>query len=531
MPGPPQGPFATPAFRPFIHKWAGFWIFFFFVAIFRLSDTVYLASMQQIVGATSLLAEDVEMIAYSSFIGMTMIFPMLFRLKFRFTTKGILTFVTLSLVVLNIAITHTTFIPILVAIGFVSGALRIWGMFECMSSIMQGITPQRDFAIFFPVIYFMILGFIQITGFVDTYITYHFSWQMMNYADIGLLLTVCLIVQVLMRHFRFGPPMPLYGVDWLGGVLWACVLLLLTFIFTYGEYLDWFYSLYIRFAAAAALLVLAIVLGRMLHIRHPYLEYRTFRYPNVFNMLLLFLLMCLILETQTELQNRFTSAVLHFDAINTVSLNIPTLFGVAVGAYFSCKALTYLNWSYKMLTFTGFLFLVYYMAAMYFLIDPDTSIEKLYLPSFFRGFGNILIYVGVTVYAQKVIPFQHFFQGLCILGMVRTGIANPIGGALFTRWFKYAMIKHTELLGSDVNPIALSTQARNTAVDMLNQQAMLVSLKEIFGYCVIIGIATLLIILASRYKGEIHYLVPTDWQVYRRLQKWNTKLQKKPAKT
>ena len=521
MSGPPQGPFATPAMRPWINRWVAFVIFYAWVAVFRLSDVVYLANMQNMVGDTQLLAEDIQMMFYASFIGMTIIFPVLFRLKFRFTTKGILTGVTLSLAVLNLLFMlllsgipvsgSTTLtlpapilsvkVPLLVVLALLSGALRIWGMFECMSSIMSGITSKRDFAVFFPVIYFTVVGFIQLTGYVATHLTYKYSWQAMNVLDIGLLLAVCLCVRLLLRNFRMGPPMPLYGIDWLGAVLWAIVLGAITVIAVYGDYLEWS-GHYLATAASIAFLATGINLGRMKYIRHPYIEYKLFSYPNVSSMLVLFALLCFLLTAQTSLQHVLTGQILHWQPTTTVSLNLWQWLGIAVGAVFSRYALTHLGWSYKQLTFAGFLFVVYYLAAMYFLVSAEVNIEKLRLQVFLLGMGNVTVYISVTVYMQKVIPFSHFFQGLCLLGFVRTGIANPISAAIYTRLLRIATIEYGSLM----------------------------ALRELYGMATVVGFITLLLILASRFKPELNYLIPTDWMVYRRLQKWNTKLKAKITK-
>lgn len=528
MAAPPQGPFSTPAMRPWINRWVGFAIFYLFVAVFRLSDVVYMADMQQMVGETQLLSEDIAMMFYASFIGMTVIFPLLFRLKFRYTTKGILTAVTLSMAALNLLFMllmekqpFNLQVPLLVVLAFISGALRIWGMFECMSSIMTGITRKRDFAIFFPVIYFTVVGFIQITGFVATNLTYAYTWKAMNILDIALLLTVCLLVRLLLRPFRMGPPMLLLGIDWLGAVLWAIALGAASAVAVYGDYLQWSGAA-LASAASIAFLAVGLNLGRMKHIRHPYLEYRLFRYPNISSMLLLFLLLCFLLSAQTSLQTVFTAQILHWQPTTTVRLNIPQFLGIAVGALFSRYALTHLSWTYKQLTFAGFLFVVYYLVAMYFLLDAAVNIERIFLPVFFLGMGNVVVYIAVTVYAQKIVPFQHFFQALCLLGFVRTGIGNPVCAAIYTRLLRIKTVEHTALLASMSN----TSFAPQEILNDLHQQALLATLKEIYGLAIIVGLCTLILILASRFKAQLNYLIPTDWIVYRRLLKWNSKLKK-----
>ena len=510
-----MGPFATPDFKPFVNRWVGFWLFLACVCVFRLTDVVYLASSRQMVGATQLLAEDISMMGWASFIGMTMIFPILFRLKFRFKTQFLLTVIPLALIGMNILFIHVRNVPVLVFLAYISGALRIWGMFTCMSSVMTGITPERDFAKFFPVVYGFVLGFIQITGFVDTYLTYWFNWQMMNYFDIVILLLVLLMARTLMRPFNLGKPQPLYGVDWMGGALWSIVLIGIAYVFTYGEYLEW-EGWYLGAGVIASCAALIVVLGRAFFIRHPYIEHDMWSYPNIFNMMFLFLVLCFLVESQMVLQNAFTGGILHFDVLNTVSLNIPQLLGTICGALISSYMLTHLGWTYKMITLVGFLFVTFYLMIMYALIDPGTNIEKLYFPVFCLGLGYIMVYVAVTVYAQRTIPFKHFFQGLCILGMIRTGIANPISVAIYTRLMKIFTIQHTDLLGSQLN----TTLPTPSMLHTLQLQATLASLKEMFGYTVIVAAVAMLFLLLSHYRPLISSW-PTDLEIYRKVRKFS----------
>ena len=42
------------------------------------------------------------------------------------------------------------------------------------------------------------------------------------------------------------------------------------------------------------------------------------------------------------------------------------------------------------------------------------------------------VFIVLTVYAQATANFQYYFQTLCLLGFVRTGIGAPIGDAIYS---------------------------------------------------------------------------------------------------
>ena len=57
--------------------------------------------------------------------------------------------------------------------------------------------------------------------------------------------------------------------------------------------------------------------------------------------------------------------------------------------------------------------IVVYQYYMYFLIHPNLNIETLYIPNFLKGLGHGILYISLTIYVAKTVPFEHFFQGLC----------------------------------------------------------------------------------------------------------------------
>lgn len=495
-----------PAFKEWVPMWARVGIFLFCIMVFQCSGGIYLVSVNEMMGATSLMQEDILMAGYASFIGLTMAFPVLFRLKFRFPTRTILPAVAIGLIVCNLVTMQTRNLPLLAVTCFIAGFLRMWGTFECFSSIQLRITPTRDFAVFFPVIYLSIFGYIQLSGLTATYLTYFYSWRYMHYLAVGLLLAVILLSHLFLRPFYLRPPLPLYGIDWVGLVLWSVVLLLTAFTFNYGDYYDWFDSPYIRLALVCAFFFLTLNLYRMGHIRHPYVEAETFKYKHFFTVMFLFFALNFLTAVSTVLQGVYTGGILHYDTLNNVSLNFPSLLGVGLGALASWLVLARLRTGYKMATFIGFVLVVSYLIIMYFLISPDTNIEKLYLPVVLRNMGNTMIYIVLTTYLSQIIPFRHFFQSLCAVGFVREGIGGPIATAVVSRLFKITVQSNYYTLGGvldSLNPVTVRLPF-SIYFGELQRQVILVSVKEVFGYAVLAGILLLIFILFARYTKVVH---------------------------
>lgn len=143
----------------------------------------------------------------------------------------------------------------------------------------------------------------------------------MHWFVIGMLLVVWTCVLLFTRPFRPMKKLPLYGIDWLGGILWGVILFAVVFVCIYGEYYDWLDSPIIRACIVTAVVALLVNINRMSTVRRPYIEPQVFRYRNFPVILFLFLMLCFFLTTSSVLQNQFMSSILHYDPLNAVSLN------------------------------------------------------------------------------------------------------------------------------------------------------------------------------------------------------------------
>lgn len=212
--------------------------------------------------------------------------PASVQVQFRFTNRQLLLNAALVIALCNLLCMYVRSIPVLCVISFVAGFLKLCGTFECMSNIQLWMAPGRDFSKFFPFLYMVVVGCMNISSWIANQLTYYFgSWMMMHWFMIGLLLIVALTVFVLTRNVRLMPKVPMISVDWLGCVLWSLVLLEGIWIFTYGEYYNWFDSNVFRTVCLAWPVTLAICIGRMKHIRHPYIDPAAFKYGKLYPVL------------------------------------------------------------------------------------------------------------------------------------------------------------------------------------------------------------------------------------------------------
>lgn len=130
-----NGPFTMPMFRRFVPRRVQPWMYVFMAVTFQVSGGLYLGTLNQMVGETSWMREDLMMCQYANLAGMAIYFPLLFRMKFCFTNKTLLCWAAGGMLACNLLVPHITFLPLLWAVCFVSGVCKIQGTFECMSNI------------------------------------------------------------------------------------------------------------------------------------------------------------------------------------------------------------------------------------------------------------------------------------------------------------------------------------------------------------------------------------------------------------
>ena len=511
------GPFSIPAMRDFVPEKLRPWIIILFVIIFQISGGVYLAAVSEMVGSLALMQEDIMMAGYASLIGMGLTFTVMFRLKFCFTSKTSLLTCCVVLILSNLVCMYTDSVPVLVGTCFVAGIFRMWATFECNSTIQLWLTPKRDLSIFFCFVYLLVQGCIQLSGLMTIYISFFSKWEYMHWLVIGLLAIMMLFIVILFRAKRFMRKLPLFGIDWLGALLWGLMLLCVVFVCVYGEHYAWYQSVYIRMATVAGIVMLLLNLWRASFIRHPFISLCTWRFKAVYLSCLLYLVIDLLLAPSHLLEHIYMESVLGYDALHTVSLNWVVLLGTAIGALFTYQAFALRKWSYKSMTVLAFVAILGYLLLFYFNIDYNLSKEALVFPIFLRSFGYVIIAICFLTSLSRV-PFEYFFQAVSIQGFVSASIGAAVGTAILGRVLNVVLKKNAMLLGinlDSVNPF-IGQIGTGTLYGALQQQALMVTMKELYGWLALLGLFCLLF-MTKESKFSPKYAIHPTYKAIRRL--------------
>ena len=481
MPGPPvlQGPFRIPSFNSYVPRRLQPWIYVCFAFIFLLSGGIYGGAMSQVMGEYSMMREDVLMVVMCNVVGVNMPFPLLFRMKFRFANRRLLLNAALVVAACNLLIMYTQSLPVMCVLAYVAGFFKLCGTFECMSNIQLWMTPKRDFCIFFPLLYCIVLGNMFLSPWITEHLIYIYQdWRIINWLMIGLLLMVALTVYVTQHDFMFMKPLPFVSLDYLGCVLWSAAMIEFIWLFNYGEHYNWFDSPLMQSVLVLFLVTLWITIGRMRHIRHPYIAKEAWMYKRLIPLLILFAFVEFMGSTPKVLQTAFTGGVLHFGGFTTNVYNFVEWVAALAGCLFCLLWTKGFHQKYSRLLTLGVMAMVAYPVMMYLRISPDATLESLYLPIALRSFGNAIFFVTLTIYLEELMPFQHFFMGLTMAGLVRNGPVSTLCSGIYSWGLRHQMAEN---------------MARGLPYDATN--LLMISIKQLYGITCIIGIAVLLIFL------------------------------------
>ncbi len=513
----PNQPFSIPHIR-FVPEPLKPWLVILFIIILNCTGGVYLAAVSEMVGSTQLLQEDIMMAGHASLVGMALFFAIMFRLKWAVRPKTAMGSCIMVLVVANLICMHTGSVPVLVGTSLVAGFFRMWGIYECNSTIQLWITPKRDMAIWFCYIYLMVNGTIQLTGIASLAFSVWASWHYMHWFIIGALFTMYLVVLVCYKGVRIMPRLPLFGIDWIGMLLWGTTAMSVLFISVYGEHYDWWQSEHIRLATVLGAVSLGANLWRASFLRHPYISLEIFKIPIVPICVGIILVMDLLLAPSHIFEHALMEGVLGYDHINSLTLNWVAIVGVVIGVVFTWQTFARRKWSYQRMLVIAFSCFAFYLAYFYFRIDYNLPKEALYLPVIVRSAGYVIVAI-LMLTANARLPFPYIFlHGLSFQNLFSAALAAPIGNAIVGRVLKCTMERNSMLLSERMDHLTLSTTRASFGelYGMVQVQSLLESMKEIYGWLLLVAILCL-IGLMLRYSGirPLKVIEPTYKVIHR----------------
>lgn len=509
--------FSMPMYHDFVPQCVRPWIYVVLAFCFQFSNGMYLGAMNNVVGEWGVMREDVQMCLYATLTGMALYFPVLFRMKFRFTNRALLMTAAAVIVACNAVSMLRLPLPVLWAACVVCGMAKIQGTFECMSNIQLWMTPKRDFAVFFPLLHVVLLTSIEVSGFVAAWFAHEMHWTFMHWFIILLMLLVLVVQAVLTRPVHAMPKIvPLDGLDWFGAVLWCAFWLQTAWLLCYGDWLDWWYSPQLRLVCGTALITLAVCLQRMAHHPHPYFEPAMWSYRYVVPVILLIGVVEALFSCEHVLESVFYEELMHYDDLTAEKLNQWSLPGIWAGCLFSLGWLKIMRWNAYRLMAVALLVFALYAGGFYFTVDSSISIAQLRLPLVCRGFAYAVLSISLMWCLECIMSFQHFFQALSLFNVLHMLIGGLVGSALHAHGLKYYIADGFARCSGYVDAVRASALGVDVgaAAEGMMEAFMAQSVKILFGWTLIAALFFAMLMLLWDIPGVRRNI--------RRIPEWST---------
>lgn len=489
-------PFSIPQMRSWFPEKLRPWFFIPLVIIYQLSGGIYLAAMAEVVGSLQLRQEDVMYAGYAGLAGMCVVFGIMFRLKFRFAPRFTHLVCCCGIIICNLITMYVTSVPLLIVTCWVCGIFRMWGTFECNSTIQLWLTPVRFLPVFFCWVEALVQCNLCMNGIFSSLVVSFAKWEYLHLGMIFLLLMVMLLVLIFMNDGKYTPFMKLYGIDWIGAFTWSVTLMALTFVFVYGEHYDWLHSWQIRIASLVAILLIVSNVYRAKVMRHPWYPNRIFFHRSVWAACLSCVWVNILVSPEHVLEHLLYDHILGYDEIHATSLNWAVVAGIVTASFFTLFTFARRMWSYRVMGTIALLAITMYLLLMSVSVDYGIPKETMYLPLFCRGFGHTMF--GILLLSSLTrVEFPMFFQSLSVQNSFSAVLGGAIGSAVMARLLKIKMLANAALLEINLDNVNVQAVAKDsvTLYGMVSRLVMLVSIKEIYGMLTIASLFTLVLIM------------------------------------
>ena len=501
-------PFVIPSFKGFVPARFQPWIYVFIAACFQLSGGRYLGALGYMVGEEQLMREDLLMALYCNLTGMATYFPLLFRMKFRFTNKSLLMAAALGVLLTNLLIPYVTFRPLLWALCFIEGICKLQGTFECISNIQLWFTPKRDFRVFFPILHLFIMGSMNLSSWIAVNFAFGWDdWRLTHWFIMGMMLVVLLILVICTHRVRIFPKTPLWGIDWAGYALWNALCFQVCYLMDYGDWMNWFDNPVTYTLVGTICLTLALIIHDTRIKPHAYISRKAFHFHNVKGILVLITLFEVLMAAERVLEEIFLEEGLGYTDYTGSSRHLVAFLASVVACGVAYWWMKVRHWGFIRLGAVAAGFGTAYLMLMYFLIDPGLNLQALYLPVFCRAMAATLMSIMLMTQLNFSVDFHTFFQSLSCFNMIHMMGGGAIGSAIYSRLFSLAVGDSFARYTPSLNEVAFSRSPFNLGefMEHFSADMLMVGVREIYGYAVYAGIILILLYLiydtpARRYR-------------------------------
>ena len=492
-------------------------VFIIILPVAMLNGT-YTGSMVEISNTLGVYTEDITIGYYAASAGMAVSYPIVPRILNAFSSKTVL-LTSLSLqFLLSAMCALSSEMDILIALSFCIGFLKGFIMLWIIRRIKFIFSPDDVRSEFYAFFYPMVFGCGQLSMVVTALLAYHYDWKYMYYFMMILLMTAILAVIIFLRHDREPKYIDIKELHIREMLIISTGVLMLVFVITYGKVLDWMASPRICFYIVVAPLLVALFVWEQFHSKSPYVSLKPlFQWKCMLGYA--YMMMVMFFSSSTTLMTSYITNILHVDSTHSYTIYIWLVPGYILGGTICYWWFRWQRWRFRFLIAGGMTCFALFFGILYFGISPSSTYEMLYLPVFLRGVGMLTLIIAFALFAVEDLPPKYLLSNAFFLIMFRSVITPVMASAFYSNaLYRLQQMYFVKLSCSItmVDPMAADrfssamnngitighgTEeamqiATNSLYSILQQQSILLAMKDLLGWLFLI---TLVLALISRF--------------------------------
>lgn len=496
--------------RPWVPQWLGIVTMFVVILPVIMLNGAYTGSMVEVSNTLGILSEDITMGYYAASVGMAVAYPIVPKVLAVVTPKTLLLTDLFLQILFGLWCAHTGNIDIIIVCSFFIGFLKAFIMLEFIILIKPLFSPKNVRSEFYAYFYPIVFSGGQISLVLTAQLAYYYQWQYMYYFTILLMLVAMIFILLFFRYAKRPISFPYRDIDWKSILLIASALLFSIYVFTYGKTLDWFASPKIVIYVVATPILIYLFLYRQKSSEKPYISLKPMKHHKSI-LGYFFMILVMFLSATSSLVTNYMNSIIRIDSVHANGLNLFLLPGFIVGAIICFWWFRWQRWRFRFLISGGMMCYVIYLSILYFGVTLYSTYEMLYLPMFFRGLGMLTLFIAFGVYVVEDLDPKLMLSNAFFLISFRSVLAPVIGVSFFSNMLYYFQMKNMNILSENISlttPLAAdrysqalksaitqghefseaSQIATNNLYSILQQQALLLGIKEILGYLLIVAL-------------------------------------------
>lgn len=530
------------------YSWVPRWVqttvyILLFVPILFISG-VYAPNTAEMSSELGIISEHIQYANFATAVGMAVISPFLVRFLLMRRPKMMFLFGFILLFLLSWICAVTSSMPLLMCCSFVTGALRFMLIMNNLFPLIEHLTGHNPINAFLPahaptdpaviarmdygksfllpIIYIFFMSMGQVGNFVTAWLAYEYEWQYVYYAMMGLALFALILVESTMKYQKGNGHWVLYYKT---GDFTAISLFLLSvcYMLVYGKTLDWFDDVTMHIALVVALISFGMFLVVQKDSHRPYLRLSIFKRPYTLIAILLFMLFMLV-SSHSMLVSVYMGISMKTDNLQNAALGNYGIIGYAIAA-FLCITLAKRRVHFRYIFAIGFFFLMASAACLYFHYQPQELYAHLIFPTILRNIGTFMLYAMVAVYGMRRLPAILTPSWIILMLGFRSALGPAVGVSVYSNVLHHRQEQHVANLTeyADASNVDFMTAYRRTVMGgkmqghseeaaqrlatlsskgKIQQQAMLVTLKEMTGWTVWLCLGCIVLVLFLPYPKD-----------------------------